>query len=181
MGGRDKGLQPYEGRPLAAWVIDRLRPQVDWLGISANRHLPAYEALLGAQHVYRDASDLPPESGPLAGILTGLREAPGDWLMVCPCDGPRLPTDLVAMLLSAAQAQGADIVTPTTTDDADVRPHWVCSLIHKRVYPALHDQFVKGERKVGRFIQSTNWAAVSFPDASAFVNMNTLEALHGRV
>lgn len=182
MGGLDKGLQPYQGRALAQWVIDTMRPQVRWLGISANRHQPDYEALLSAQHVWPDAPEWPPSSGPLAGILTGLAHAPDDWVMICPCDSPHLPTDLVARLLAAATAQDVDIATPETIDpDGSERTHWVCSLIHKRVYPKLLDQFVKGERKVGRFIQSTHWTKVSFNDRSAFANMNTLESLHGRV
>lgn len=180
MGGLDKGLQPYQGQALAAWVMQTLQPQVDWLGISANRHLDEYQGLSGSDQVFHDDPDLPSDSGPLAGILTGLRHAPGDWLMVCPCDSPHIPNDLVAQLLAMAQSQNLDVVTPSTQQDGD-RPHWVCSLFHKRVYPQLHEQFVKGERKVGRFIQSTHWAAVSFADPSAFANMNTLESLHGRV
>lgn len=180
MGGRDKGLQAYRGQALASWVMQTLRPQVGWMGISANRHLDQYQALLGSDGIFPDDSDLPADSGPLAGILTGLRHAPGDWLMVCPCDSPHIPNDLVARLWAQAHSQNLDVVTPCTPDDGD-HPHWVCSLIHKRVYPQLHEQFVKGERKVGRFIQSTHWAAVSFNDPSAFANMNTLESLHGGV
>ena len=29
MGGNDKGLLPLNGRPLAAWGLERLAPQVD--------------------------------------------------------------------------------------------------------------------------------------------------------
>lgn len=180
MGGLDKGLQNYRGQALASWVMQTLQAQVDWVGVSANRHLDEYQDLSGSDHVFRDDPDLPSDSGPLAGILTGLRHAPGDWLMVCPCDSPHLPNDLVAQLLTQARSQDLDVATPSTQHDGD-RPHWVCSLFHKRVYPKLHEQFVKGERKVGRFIQSTRWAAVSFDDPSAFANMNTLESLHGRV
>ncbi len=182
MGGLDKGLQLYQGHPLAHWVIDVLRPQVGWLGISANRHQTHYEGLLSARNVWPDDSQWPENSGPLAGILTGLAVAPDDWIMVCPCDSPNLPADLVTRLLKAATAAQADIATPATFDpDGGERIHWVSSLIHKRVYPKLVDQFVKGERKVGRFIQSMSWTKVSFDDRSAFANMNTLESLHGRV
>lgn len=186
MGGLDKGLQLYQGRPMALSVIETLRPQVSWLGASANRNLADYQALLGSDLVFADDPDLQTDNGPLAGILTGLRHAPGDWLMVCPCDSPRVPTDLVHQLLDVANRQDVDIVTPCTQDQEPDgtpcdRPHWVCSLFHKRVYPKLLDQFVKGERKVGRFIQSARWSALSFNDPSAFANMNTLESLHGRL
>lgn len=181
MGGRDKGLQPYRGLAMAKHVWQTLQPQVSWLGVSANRHQADYSALLDTTQVFADEPDLPANSGPLAGIITGMRHAPGDWLMVCPCDSPRIPSQLVLQLLNAALRQDLDVATPCTHENNEDRPHWVCSLIHKRVYPKLLDQFVNGERKVGRFIQSTHWAAVSFDDPSAFANMNTLESLHGRI
>ena len=181
MGGLDKGLQPYQGQAMAKQVWQTLQPQVTWLGVSANRHQADYAALLDTTQVFADAPDLAANSGPLAGIITGLRHAPGDWLMVCPCDSPRLPKHLVEQLLDAALQHDLDVATPSTQENNEERPHWVCSLIHKRVYPKLLGQFVNGERKVGRFIQSTNWAAVSFDDPSAFANMNTLESLHGRI
>ncbi|HET8871754.1 MAG TPA: molybdenum cofactor guanylyltransferase MobA [Aquabacterium sp.] len=182
MGGLDKGMQPYKGLPLAQWGLDRIRPQSGWQGISANRNQEKYKALLGGAQVWPDDPDLPSDSGPLAGIITGLRHAPLDWLMVIPCDTPALPNDLVTTLLETAVGQGLDAATPMTAMPDGTRcPHWVCSLIHKRVYPKLLDEFVKGERKVGRFIQSLHWTAVSFSQHSAFANLNTLESLNGHV
>jgi molybdopterin-guanine dinucleotide biosynthesis protein A len=43
MGGNDKGLLPLNGRPLAAWGLERLAPQVDEVLISANRNQAQYE------------------------------------------------------------------------------------------------------------------------------------------
>ncbi|HTJ94962.1 MAG TPA: molybdenum cofactor guanylyltransferase [Pararobbsia sp.] len=42
MGGVDKGLELLQGRPLVEYAIERLRPQVGTLIISANRHIEAY-------------------------------------------------------------------------------------------------------------------------------------------
>ena len=42
MGGLDKGLQPLQGRPLVEHAIERLRPQVGALAISANRNVDVY-------------------------------------------------------------------------------------------------------------------------------------------
>ena len=44
MGGVDKGLQELQGRPMAAWVIERLAPQVDELLINANQNGERYAA-----------------------------------------------------------------------------------------------------------------------------------------
>ena len=46
MGGLDKGLQELAGRPMIAWVIERLGPQVDELLINANQNGERYSACL---------------------------------------------------------------------------------------------------------------------------------------
>ena len=45
MGGVDKGLQNYQGMPLAMHALMRLTPQVGHLMINANRNLAAYESM----------------------------------------------------------------------------------------------------------------------------------------
>ena len=45
MGGVDKGLQNYQGMPLAMHALLRLSPQVGHLMINANRNLAAYESM----------------------------------------------------------------------------------------------------------------------------------------
>ncbi|HNP04562.1 MAG TPA: NTP transferase domain-containing protein, partial [Rhodocyclaceae bacterium] len=44
MGGADKGLLNFGGRPLARQVAERLAAQVDTLFINANRNRDAYAA-----------------------------------------------------------------------------------------------------------------------------------------
>ena len=44
MGGVDKGLQNFNGTPLALHALMRLQPQVGELMINANRNLAAYES-----------------------------------------------------------------------------------------------------------------------------------------
>ena len=190
MQGRDKGLVDYKGQVLASWVLRALTPQSDRICISANRNLQAYADLLAqhqtnlhtpAEHVWPDDSDLPANSGPLAGILTALRRVNTDWLMIAPCDTPDLPANLIHILLDKALSEQADIVVPETHPLGDEpRLHWVCALVNKRVYQQTEDAFVKGERKVGNWVRSLNWVSVSFSDDAAFKNMNTLVTLHDR-
>lgn len=196
MQGQDKGLMPYQGRPLADWVLQSLAAQADVLCVSANRNLTAYEALLRrhvegssdrhprpapAPAVRADDADLPPASGPLAGILTALRHCPTEWLLVAPCDVPHLPLDLAGQLMAEALRSHADIVVPSTrADDGGQHFHWVCALIHKGVCPHTEALFVTGERKIGNWVRAFNWSSVSFCDDAAFTNMNTPETLHGR-
>jgi len=193
MNGQDKGLVVYQGRPLAEWVLQALAPQSAHMMISANRHLSQYQALLSnwrpagandtapSQRVWPDDADLPPGSGPLAGIVTALRHCTTDWLLVAPCDTPHLPLNLVSLLYEEAQRSRADVVVPKTrAKDHLEHLHWVCALIRKGVCPQTEALFVKGERKAGLWVQSCRWSSVSFADEAAFTNMNTLETLHGR-
>src|SRR5688572_5092940 len=90
MGGVDKGLQPFRGKPLVEHVIERFRPQVQELLISAAPAARAYEAY--GRVVLDELGE-----GPLAGLHAGLA-ACGGLLASAPCDTPLLPDDLVARL-----------------------------------------------------------------------------------
>lgn len=190
MNGQDKGLIDYQGRALGTWVLESLRGQCGTLRISANRNPERYQTLLAdALHpltpppdaVIPDDPDLPASSGPMAGIVTALRHTPTEWLLIAPCDTPHLPHDLVSRLMDCALNTNADIVMPCTqTSLSEVRHHWVCGLIRKRVCPDTVRQFVNGERKVGNWVKTQQWSSVSFGDTTAFANMNTLETLRGR-
>jgi molybdopterin-guanine dinucleotide biosynthesis protein A len=169
-------------------VLQRMARQASLLGISANRNVEAYADLWRAcvaapadalPPVWPDAADLPPRSGPLAGMLTALRRLQGDWIQFVPCDSPRLPPDLIARLLAAAMAANADIVVPQTLDDPDTpRHHWVCALVHRRALPSLETHFAQGERKVSRWVGTLSWRSVFFEDSDAFANINTMETPH---
>ena len=57
VGGRDKGLLPWRGRPLAAWGYQALAAVTPQVFISANRSLPDYERLAPG-HLLPDPSAL---------------------------------------------------------------------------------------------------------------------------
>lgn len=169
MGGADKGLLDYQGRPLVAHVIERLAPQVDALLISANRNLDDY--LDFGYPVVTDASA--ERLGPLAGIAAGLRACETPWLVVCPCDCPHLPLDLVARLM-AGTGQARLAIARTS---AGTQP--TCMLCHRDRLPALDDWLAAGERKVMAWCRNQAAIEVDFPDPAAFANFNTPDALSG--
>jgi len=102
MGGHDKGLIPLAGRPLIAWVIDALAPQVGRILISANRHQAAY-AGFGHPVIGDDAggADLAGFQGPLAGIAAAMIQMETPWLLTLSCDVPLPPVDLASRLANA--------------------------------------------------------------------------------
>ena len=70
MGGADKGLQTFNGLPLALHTLTRLQMSgsVGQIMINANRNLAAYESF--GVPVWPDV--LGDYAGPLSGFLTGL-------------------------------------------------------------------------------------------------------------
>jgi molybdopterin-guanine dinucleotide biosynthesis protein A len=54
MGGRDKGLLDWRGRPLIAWLHDLTRPLSDDLIISCNRNTERYASEHGVTTITRD-------------------------------------------------------------------------------------------------------------------------------
>ncbi len=170
MQGRDKGWLRLDGVPLVERVLQRLRPQVRSLAISANRNLDRYRAL--GVPVWPDT--LPGRPGPLAGILAALEHIDNDWLLVAPVDCPLLPADLGSRLLATAKARQAQAVLASVA--GKTQPAFC--LIHRRCRADLADYLARGERRLGAWLARQDAVAVDFSDeATAFVNLNTPQDL----
>lgn len=170
MGGRDKGLQPFRGRPMAAWSIERLAPQVDALLINANQNIETYAAF--GYPVLPDR--IGGFAGPLAGLHTGLLAAETPLLVTVPCDSPFLPADLVVRLRAALEAHGADLAVARTGQ----QPHPVFSLVRREVLAGLTTFLESGGRKIDAWYAALKVAEVPFADENAFSNINTLDELN---
>lgn len=170
MGGHDKGLLSFAGRPLVEWVIESLRPQVGDLLISANRHPRCYAAY-GLPVV----PDLEPGfQGPLAGVLSAMLVARTDWILTLPCDGPRPPTELRARLARVLIEQGADLAV--ATDGNRTQPLY--ALLPVTLADSLRGFLAGSERRVESWQARHRVALADFSDRpDGFVNLNTLEDL----
>lgn len=182
MGGVDKGLQPYNGMPLARHALQRLQPQVGQVAVNANRHLPDYQAM-GVPVWPDELADYP---GPLAGFLTGLLHCSTPCLLTVPCDAPRFPADLAERLLTALNQDQSEIAMACGIDasDFDKRPlklQPVFGLMRVSVLPSLRQFLAQGERKVEHWAQTCHISYVNFDqphdDPLAFFNANTLDEL----
>ena len=179
MGGVDKGLQNFNGIPLALFTLMRLQPQVGEMMVNANRNLSAYEAF-GAP-VWPDV--LSDYAGPLAGFLTGLERCETQWMVTVPCDTPLFPTDLVARLAQAAEKDGAEIaMAAAREEDGQLRPQPVFCLLRAGLLESLVRFTHDGGRKIDAWTAQHRTTIVPFDapgdDARAFVNANTLAELH---
>jgi molybdopterin-guanine dinucleotide biosynthesis protein A len=166
MGGVDKGLVSFAGRPLVAHVLERLVPQVGALVINANQNLPRYQAF--GHRVVADA--IGGFAGPLAGLQAGLSAVHTRFAVTAPCDSPFLPNDLVTRLTTALVRRQAQLAVAKTFDQA----HPVFALVDAAVLPHLTEFLQLGGRKIDAWYATLDAIEVLFDDeADAFRNINT--------
>ena len=183
MGGVDKGLQTFNGTPLALHTLLRLQMQqgglIGEVMINANRNLAAYEAF-GAP-VWPDS--MPDYAGPLAGFMTGLERCETPFLMTVPCDTPLFPPDLAVRLADALGRENADIaMAAAREEDGQIRTQPVFCLLRADLLESLVAFTHEGGRKIDRWTAMHKTVTVPFDqpddDPRAFFNANTLAELH---
>ncbi|WP_188109607.1 molybdenum cofactor guanylyltransferase MobA [Pseudohalioglobus sediminis] len=169
VGGQDKGLLPWHGRPLIEHVIERISPQVCSLHISCNRNRHVY-----ARHAPLTPPDLRQDyQGPLAGLEAAQAVLHHARVLLVPCDTPRLPQDLAARLLSKLESvPDAQVCYASTGDKA----HYLCALLRREALTSLTAFLDSGERAVHRWFAQMGAVAVSFDDQrECFLNINAME------
>jgi molybdopterin-guanine dinucleotide biosynthesis protein A len=182
MGGADKGLQNFNGTPLALHALLRLQMQdgalIGGQMINANRNLGAYEAF--GVPVWPDTLD--GYAGPLAGFLTGLERCETPFLLTVPCDSPRFPLDLALRLAQAFEDNTEIAMAAALEDDGQLRPQPVFSLMRVDLMESLVAFTQGGGRKIDRWTDQHRTVIVPFDrpgdDPRAFFNTNTLAELH---
>lgn len=167
MGGVEKGLLDWRGRPLIAHLIDALAPQVDHILINANRAHERYAAF--GLSIIRDAPDFE-GMDPLAGMHTALSHAATELVACVPCDMPELPDDLVARLLQATQAEPTR--PPLAYAIAAARAYPTLSLIHRDYRDTLAASLRQGHCAAWHWLDEHGAIPVDFGDAP-LANCNT--------
>jgi molybdopterin-guanine dinucleotide biosynthesis protein A len=173
IGGGDKALIPLGGKTLLARAIDRLRPQVGRLLLSANGD-PNRFAAYGLPVL---ADPVGGQWGPLAGILAGLehlavRWPDIRWLVSIPTDSPFLPDDLVVCLTLALQNGNAELAM--ASGGGRLQP--VFALWPVSLADALRLALQQGLRKVDDFAQSRKLATATWSE-DVFFNINSPDQL----
>lgn len=183
MGGIDKGLQNFNGTPLALHALLRLQMQEGGLVggqmVNANRNLAAYEAF--GVPVWPDTLD--GYAGPLAGFMTGLERCETPYLLTVPCDTPLFPFDLAARLAQAFEDDTTEIaMAAAREEDGQLRPQPVFCLLRVELMESLLVFTQSGGRKIDRWTDQHRTVIVPFDrpgdDPKAFFNTNTLAELH---
>ena len=174
MGGIDKGLIPFHGKPLIESSLARLKNQVASILINANRNITKY-----ASYGYPIIMDETPDfSGPLAGFAAGLKECKTPYLLTTPCDSPLLPTDLGTKLAAEMERGDFQLVYASSKEaDGKVWAQPVFCLLRTDLKAPLESYLQKGDLKIDHWFKELRSSTVVFDDAQAFANVNTPEEL----
>jgi molybdopterin-guanine dinucleotide biosynthesis protein A len=174
MGGIDKGLILFLGKPLIESAISRLQAQVGPILINAHRNISTYAAY-GYPVVLDETPDF---SGPLAGFSAGLKACKTPYMLTSPCDSPLLPLDLASQLASEMESGDFELVYASSQEaDGKVWAQPVFCLMRIDVLQSLERFLQKGDFKIDRWFKELRSGTVIFNDAQVFANVNTPEEL----
>ncbi len=108
LGYREKALMDINGKPLLSLVIESLEKVVDNIIISVRDR--AQGELLGSRFPgFSFAYDMHKNTGPLAGILSGLLECRDEFCFIAACDMPFINEKVVKMLFLKIEFHDAAI------------------------------------------------------------------------
>jgi molybdopterin-guanine dinucleotide biosynthesis protein A len=168
MGGLDKGLVEWRGKPLIEHVLAHI-PARSKILISANRNQDMY-ARYGHPVI---ADKLPDFAGPLAGILSAMQYCDRDYLLCLPCDTPQPPQQLAERLMQCLHTHHARCAI--CHDGTRVQP--LFALLSCSLQPALRE-FLQQQHKVMDFFAQQNAVVCDFSDQPRhFDNLNTPDDL----
>ena len=174
MGGIDKGLIPFHGKPLIESAISRLKPQVSTILINANRSITKY-----SHYGYPVLMDETPDfSGPLAGFSIGLKHCKTPYLLTSPCDSPLLPSDLAKNMAIELEENNLELVFASSKEtDGKIWAEPVLCLMKSILQDSLNAFLNNGDLKIDRWFKELRSGTVLFENPQAFANVNTPEEL----
>ena len=156
---------------MIAYVIERLRNQVDNIIISANQDIPRYKEF--GYPVIPDLAEFK-DNGPLAGIISCARHVENtELLQITTCDSPFLPPNLTKKLLSSLSDK-TSIAVPF--DGQRLQP--LHMLMPYSASKSLAEFLNNNMRSVNQWLDTQNIQTVDFSnEKDNFFNINTLDDL----
>ncbi len=181
LGGGDKPLRPLGGRPMLAHILERLKPQVGPVAISANGD-PSRFAEYGLPVLADDGPG--GQAGPLSGILSGMawaKAANKRKVLTVAGDTPFFPADL-AERLADATARRPDHIAVAASGGSR---HPVFALWPVSLEADLSDFLAESATfSVAAFLERHGTVSLDFPMLSIagktmdpFFNVNTQQDL----
>lgn len=179
MGGQDKGLVEVNGIAMVAIALRKFKSITQHVIISANRHLKRY-AEFGVTVVQ---DDVPNYSGPLAGILSGLKACETTYLGVLPCDSPAISIKYLDQLHEALENSNAEIAYLVRSDaNSQIYREPLFALLKNksphRLEKSLEDHLRDGQCKVLSWYQKHQYVEVQYDHQDELRNINDPNELH---
>ncbi|MCE2531116.1 MAG: molybdenum cofactor guanylyltransferase [Acidimicrobiia bacterium] len=161
--GHDKAFAPFEGRPLAEIARCALLEAgaVEVLSIGGDE---TRLAALGFTAIPDDVTG----QGPLGGLLTALRAATEDWVVVLATDLPRASAGTVRELL-AHTGDGSDAVVPLLAG----RPQPAHAVWRRDCRQLLEPLFAAGERRLRQALHHVRTSLVPVTDPMSLRDVDT--------
>jgi len=169
MGGDDKGLIEFRGKPMIGYACDVVQDKVSKILVSANRNHGAYQ-------VYGEVveDNLANFQGPLSGISAALDVCSTPYLLVLPCDSPLITCELVDEIIAKMAISSAQICV---AHDGQIM-HATFAMIKSEMQTSLNDFLASGERKMALWYRGQKLARVDVSDhLEVLTNINRTEDL----
>tara|TARA_Y100000385_G_scaffold93763_1_gene96867 strand:+ start:776 stop:1357 length:582 start_codon:yes stop_codon:yes gene_type:complete len=165
--GSDKALLLYNNKTFLEHVVCAIKPLVDDILIISNNK----------EHQVDDCSTIPDlilNSGPIAGVYTGLKHTKTENNLVLSCDIPLVQTSILELIIKNNEPD-KDVVQ--IIDDLNSMP--LIALYKKRIAPYLLSELNKGERRLVKSINKLNKKNISVTkdQHNCLININTVADL----
>ena len=170
--GTDKALLEKDGRTQLARTVDLLERFVERVFVSARPDQARDPERKRHELIIDRYEDL----GPVAGILSAMREYPDvDWLVVA-CDLPNVDDDTIAALREGRAADRPFIAFRSTYDDL---PEPLCAIYAQGAEARIAEFVDQGVKCPRKMMIRSDTVLLTQPDPNALDNVNTPDDLDG--
>ncbi|MHC9510591.1 molybdenum cofactor guanylyltransferase MobA [Kangiella sp. M94] len=171
MGGEDKALIDYHGKPMIEHLIEELpMSDVNQLVISCNRNFDQYRKY--SEHLVSDKSyeAIEPFAGPLLGILSALDTYQAETWLILPCDTPQINQAMLQELL--ANYQNSSALISCLSIGENLQP--LHCLLSSQLKDSLFGYLKNGNRRAQQWVKLQNPSRIDCSDqADKLANINS--------
>jgi molybdopterin-guanine dinucleotide biosynthesis protein A len=179
--GRDKGLVELDTKPLISWVIDAVQGVTDEVivVVGSEKRISQYQAVVPrGVHVIPDFYQ---EDSPLIGLISGLREAKGEYAVICACDMPFVVPEVLELLFTLSEGKnGTLLVKPNGWIEPIPSVYHVSNCLkYAEVLRGMGEMRIRKvlETMVDTMILPVEKLRGIDPDLVSFVDLDTLESI----
>jgi molybdenum cofactor guanylyltransferase len=183
--GRDKGIIPFQGKPMIFHVLDSIENVVDdiILVLRDEEQVRNYTKILGKRaESLRIYIDQIKDGGPLVGILTGLSNIKSDYALTLPCDSPFIDESFVLNIFELEKDEEFDAIVPRW-ENGHIEP--IHSMYKKSVLKTISKLLKDEINDVKSLIENLNvrYVDVRVLDETtrSFQNINTLKDINTKI